>query len=356
VQDEEHETRAAEQKQRNLQLYKSLFLEALLDDGVVTEQEEGPLADFARVVGLSDVAVQELRESLSSQPEVAARVAELLKGAREAADPPEGFPDEDDAPSFADPDGPGWESDVFAALPGPRSAEEDKELSGRLSRMRVLRAIAKESGSCLSEVGTSLRSATCNVEDPQVQERLRQAAAGVIELEFAPLTTGPGGLAAVWPEAGRNLLREVKAVAGWRLAFAAKYVTPDRLLETVRHKRGWLYFRSGRRQGIYVRFGSKRGSQVSVFVGYCSEHEDADSDFESAREAILSSCDSTLGRGWSLEQPERRLALEAKRTLSCEEMTDPGVVLSVADALERLSTYVVEHQRGCTPRGDPSLG
>ncbi len=183
-----------------------------------------------------------------------------------------------------------------------------------------------------------------------MRKRLRQAAAGEIELEFAPLVTGPGGLAAVWPEAGRNLLREVKAIAGWRLGFVPKYVTPDRKLDGVRHKQGWLYFRAGWRQGIYVRFGSKRGSQVSVFVGFGSEDEREDPDYREARKRIVDGCDLAIGKGWSLQQPEGRLALEAKRTLSCEEMTDPGVVLSVADALERLSGYVIEHLEGCTQR------
>jgi hypothetical protein len=333
-----------ERQRRNLELYKNLFLEALLNDGQVSDEEEQPLADFARAVGLSDQAVAQLRAEVTAEPRVAAQVAELLRGVEEDSEPPDGIPDEE--PSFADPDGPGWESDESEPPPDPN----DPALSGRRSRLKALRTIAKEAGSRLSETGASCRVARCNAEDPDVQERLRQAAAGEIQIEFAPLTIGLGGLAAVWPEAGRNLLREVKAVAGWRLAFIPHYVTPDRKLEVVQHKQGWLYFRAGQRQGIYVRFGSLRGSQVSVFVGFGSEQEREDPDYCAARERIVAGCDLAIGEGWSLQQAPGQLRLEAKRTLSCEAMTEPGTVLSVADALQRLSTYVVQHLAGCMAR------
>ncbi|MBL4849190.1 MAG: hypothetical protein JKY65_27000 [Planctomycetes bacterium] len=243
-----------------------------------------------------------------------------------------------------DPDGPGWESDELTI---PDLSETDEALSERHSRLRILREIASETGCRVTELSTACRVATCNSEDPEVQARLRQAAGGEIELEFEPLSTGPGGLAVVWPEAGRNLLREVKAIAGWRLAFVPSYVTTDRRLESVSHKEGWLYFRASQGLGIYTRFGSKRGSLISVFVGFGSE-ELNDPAYAAARKKIAADCDLTLGEGWVLEEADGRL--EAKRVLSCAAMTDPGMVLSVANALEQLSAHVALHVAGCTPR------
>ncbi|MCA8920939.1 MAG: hypothetical protein KDD82_03955 [Planctomycetes bacterium] len=325
---------------RHLELYKKLFLDALLDDGVVTESEEASLADFAKAVGLADDAVRRLRAEVVAEPAVAAQLRALQQGAGD--EPPEGPPDEAD-PDFAAPDGPGWESDE---LQRPDFSEPDGALSARRSRLRALRELAREVGCRVDERDASCRVVTCDAEDPEVQARLRQAA-GELELEFRPLSTGPGGLAAVWPEAGRNLLREVKASAGWRLAFVPSYVTPDRRLERVSHKQGWLYFRADEHQGVYVRFGSKRGAQVSVFVGFGSEEFD-DPRCAEARAVIAGACDRSLGEGWRLEEADGRL--EAKRVLSCEDMTDPAVALSVADALARLAGYVAQHVDGATPR------